>query len=124
MAMTATADFTPTSRRRTNEAPASGLGINGLIALALGVAIVVLLVGFGGGAAASGPLEPASEQSVVVDAIEVYIVQPGDTLWDIAARITPAGGDHGATVDHLSEVAGGAALEIGQRIVIDHAAIG
>jgi hypothetical protein len=123
MAMTATADFTA-SNRTTVTSPRSGLGINGLIALALGIAIVVLLVGFGGGAAASGPLEPASEQSVVVDAIEVYIVQPGDTLWDIAARITPEGGDHRATVDHLSEVAGGASLEIGQRIVIDHAAIG
>jgi hypothetical protein len=122
MTMTATADFPTTSTTTKQSAPS--LGINGVIALVLALAIIVLLVGLGGGAAASGPLEPASVDSAVVDAIEIYIVQPGDTLWDIAARITPEGGDHRATIEHLSQVAGGANLEIGQRIIIDHAAIG
>ncbi|MBT8240272.1 MAG: LysM peptidoglycan-binding domain-containing protein [Acidimicrobiales bacterium] len=80
--------------------------------------------GFGGGLAANSPVEPASADSVVTDAIEIYIVQPGDTLWGIASTITPAGGDVRDTVDYLSTAAGGADLEIGQRIIIDHAALG
>jgi len=105
------------------------LSINGLVAALLAAAIVLgaLLLsalGFGSGVAANSPLEPASAESVVTDAIEIYIVQPGDTLWGIASNITPAGGDMRDTVDYLSTAAGGADLEIGQRIIIDHAALG
>ncbi len=48
----------------------------------------------------------------------VYVVQPGDTLWAIAARFTPAGVDRRHTVDRLAEVTGGALLQPGQRIVL------
>ena len=48
----------------------------------------------------------------------VYLVQPGDTLWDIALAIAP-GDDPRALVHNLAESAGGAALEPGQPIVID-----
>lgn len=34
------------------------------------------------------------------------IVRPGDTLWDHARRMTPAGGDMRATVDELARVNG------------------
>jgi len=117
MTMTATAD--PTTKQpfptTTHSVIAAAIVVG---ALALGA------LGFGGGAAANSRLEPASTDSTVTDAIEIYIVQPGDTLWDIASSITPAGGDVRDTVDYLSSAAGGADLEIGQRIIIDHAALG
>jgi len=113
MTMTATAEKPFPTTTHSIIAAAIVVGALGLGAL-----------GFGGGAAANSPVEPASADSAVVDAIEIYIVQPGDTLWDIASSITPAGGDVRDTVDYLSNAAGGADLEIGQRIIIDHAALG
>ena len=48
----------------------------------------------------------------------VYVVQPGDTLWDIARALAP-GEDPRALVHELAEAAGGASLEPGRQIVID-----
>lgn len=45
----------------------------------------------------------------------VYVVQPGDTLWDIA-RSLDADGDIRALVDELAERAGPGPLEAGARI--------
>lgn len=116
MTMTATHDFTPTTRSNT-----SPLSINVLLAALLGAAIVMAFVGFGGDAAANGPLRPASSESSVVDTIEIYVVQPGDTLWSIATEVSVEGEDIRPIVDHLKSVAGGASLDVGQRIIIDHA---
>jgi hypothetical protein len=45
----------------------------------------------------------------------VYVVQPGDTLWSIAAALHPDGDIRG-TVDRLVERNGTAALQTGQRL--------
>ena len=50
----------------------------------------------------------------------VYVVRPGDTLWDIARALAP-GRDPRVLVHELSGTAGGAALEPGQRILINEA---
>lgn len=47
----------------------------------------------------------------------VYVVQPGDTLWDLARSLAPDE-DPRAVVHELAEAAGGVALEPGQQIVI------
>ena len=101
----------------------SSPSINAWLAMATAAVIVAAFVGLGGDAAANGPLQPASDQSAIVDAIEIYIVQPGDTLWSIATEVSVEGEDVRPIVDHLKSVAGGSALDVGQRIVIDHAAI-
>lgn len=119
MTMTAPLELGP----RPTAAP-PGLVINGVLAALLGLAVLVALVGFGGGAAATDPLQPASSDSEVVDTIEVYVVQPGDTLWSIAARLRPDGADLRPIIDYLDRAAGGSRLDVGQRIIIDHAAVG
>ena len=48
----------------------------------------------------------------------VYVVQPGDTLWSIAERITPDDRDIRHTVDRLAASTGGAMLQPGQRVVL------
>lgn len=101
----------------------SSPSINMWLAVATAAAIVAAFVGLGGDAAANGPLQPASDQSAIVDTIEIYVVQPGDTLWSIATGVSVEGEDVRPIVDHLKSVAGGSALDVGQRIVIDHAAI-
>ena len=49
----------------------------------------------------------------------VYIVQPGDTLWEIADKFNPEGTDIRHTVDELAKVTGGSYLQPGQRIVLN-----
>ena len=95
----------------------SPLAINGLFAVVIALVIIVTLVVTGGDAAADSPA-PVGEPSI--DAIEVYIVQPGDTLWGIASERAQPGDDVQSLVAALNESAGSASLEVGQRIVIDH----
>ena len=70
----------------------------------------------------ANPWPSVGEAALPAELPGVYVVQPGDTLWDIALAIAP-GADPRAWVHELAEAAGGAALEPGQRIVIDAAAI-
>jgi hypothetical protein len=46
---------------------------------------------------------------------DVYVVEPGDTLWSIAGRIAP-GEDPRPIVDELADRAGGSVLRPGQRL--------
>lgn len=48
---------------------------------------------------------------------ELYIVQPGDTLWSIAAGID-TDGDVRDTVDYLANLNGGSSISAGQRLEI------
>jgi Tfp pilus assembly protein FimV len=46
-----------------------------------------------------------------------YVVQPGDTLWDIARRLQPDG-DVRALVGALADANGGTDLRVGQQLAI------
>lgn len=48
----------------------------------------------------------------------VYVVQPGDTLWSIAAELAPES-DPRPVVDALRAANGGPALQVGTRLTID-----
>lgn len=48
----------------------------------------------------------------------VYVVQPGDTLWEIGLRLNPPGRDVRPFVDRLIDAAGSSVLQPGQRIVL------
>lgn len=92
-------------------------------AIAVVVIILAAVLGFGSDAAATGTLQPASGASEVADTIEIYVVQPGDTLWAIASSIAMPGEDVRPLVDALQVVSGGSNLEVGQRLIIDHTMI-
>ncbi len=87
--------------------------------IVIAVIIVAAAIGFASDAAASSPFDASSG----ADTIEIYVVQPGDTLWEIAGTIATDGEDLRPIVDALQEASGGSSLEIGQRIVIDHTLI-
>ncbi len=63
----------------------------------------------GSSAAASTPVVEAVPAAVVVG--------PGDTLWSIARSIQPSG-DVRPLVDALADANGGAAVRVGQRLVV------
>ena len=65
----------------------------------------------------ANPWPSTGDASLPAELPGVYVVKPGDTLWDIALAIAP--GDPRALVHDLAEAAGGAALEPGQQLVID-----
>jgi LysM repeat protein len=47
---------------------------------------------------------------------QVYVVQPGDTLWSIASSLTD--GDIRSFVDELTDLNGTASVDVGQRLVL------
>jgi Tfp pilus assembly protein FimV len=76
------------------------------------VVLTVLVLAFAGGRAmadgqADREVRPAA----------VYVVRPGDTLWDIAMRLAPDR-DPRAVTAALERAAGGTTIRAGQRIVL------
>ncbi len=69
------------------------------------------LVGRVNGSPGSTPAGAAGEPVV-------YVVQAGDTLWEIAERINPPGVDLRLTVDRLTVASGGPLILPGQRITL------
>jgi len=66
----------------------------------------------------ANPWPSTGDVSIPAELPGVYIVQPGDTLWDIAVAIAPDEDPRGL-VHELADAAGGSTLEPGQQIVID-----
>ncbi|MCY3649629.1 MAG: LysM domain-containing protein [Acidimicrobiaceae bacterium] len=68
----------------------------------------------------ANPWPSTGEVTIPAQLPGVYIVKPGDTLWDIAVAIAP-GTDPRGLVHELADAVGGAALEPGQQIFLDAA---
>jgi Tfp pilus assembly protein FimV len=82
------------------------------VAFVLLVVAAILALTFVGGRAtadgsAPGEIRPAA----------VYVVRPGDTLWDLAVALAPDR-DPRVVVAALERAAGGATVHPGQRIVL------
>ena len=88
-------------------------------AAAAAVITVLLAVARPDAAPSNGLPADGSTDSVAVDfdASSIYVVAPGDTLWDIARALAP-GTDPRLVVHELAKAAGGADLQPGQRITI------
>lgn len=82
-----------------------------LVVAAVLVGLVLGMISVGRQAGASRPPDADADESVS------YVVQPGDTLWAIARRLSP-GQDPRPLVAALDDVAGGAVLQPGQALVI------
>jgi len=82
-----------------------------LVAL-LAIALTVLVVWGPTVRATSDPGEPLPVRTVVV--------QPGETLWDIAAQVDPAGntGEMVHQIAKLNALPGTGELQIGQQIAV------
>lgn len=68
-----------------------------------------------------GVIRPARAESATgATPVVVYTVQPGDTLWDYASSITPAGDDVNETVDTLVRLNNldSVSLQAGQRLLV------
>ena len=94
-----------------------------VVALILAVALVVVaMAGIqallpSAGAGGGRPLSATDGSAPVTAGHETLLVQPGQTLWDIARDLQPTG-DHRALVDELAALNGGATLEAGQALVL------
>lgn len=79
------------------------------VAVLLALGIVIVAGRAGGALGGSSLATPESRPSVI------YVVQPGDTLWEIAATLAPER-DPREVVDAIADVRGNGPLEIGERI--------
>jgi Tfp pilus assembly protein FimV len=104
---------TPHTPARTNRASPATFRRRRLAVLAGGAALIPaaqLCAALLGGGPITAPEGPSREV-----AAHVYVVQPGDTLWSIAARVRP-GADPRPLVQALTSDLGGASLRPGEAL--------
>lgn len=85
--------------------------------VAAGLLAVVYLLAGAALAGTAGGGSPSAAAGATSPAAAVHVVQPGDTLWSIAAAAAPDV-DVRVTVDRLSELNGRGPLVVGQRLVL------
>ena len=116
------ADAAPTAVARPERLPESVYRRRRTVAALVAAALVTMALVVGRPdrvpVGEANPWPSTAEVSLSAELPGVYVVQPGDTLWDIARALAP-GEDPRALVHELAGTAGGATLEPGQRIVID-----
>ncbi len=103
---------TPVSLPRVPPAVYRRRRLGVLIALGLLVAVGLGVLGTPWSGTGRSPLPAAGTETA-----GEYVVQPGDTLWSIAAEVAPDR-DRRVVVDRLAAANGGPELRIGQRLVI------
>ena len=103
--------------------PRSGMAQLRVVACLAVVALTGLTaLAVGGPAPAPAPIPAPAAGSAASSAAsqvgEVWVVQPGDSLWSIAAAVAP-GADLRPVVDQLAARTGGVNLQPGQRISME-----
>jgi hypothetical protein len=95
-----------------------------VVALILAVALVVVaMTGIRAvlrpltGSVDGRPLSTVDGSAPVPAGTETILVQPGETLWDVARDLQPSG-DVRPLVDELAALNGGATLEAGQNLLL------
>ncbi len=89
-----------------------------LVALTLALALAATLADAAFGALSATPRGAARTAGADPAATaEVHVVQPGDTLWSIAATVAPDA-DPRSVVDALVDLNGSATISVGQRVVL------
>jgi hypothetical protein len=83
-----------------------------VVAAAVG-AVVLVMAGKAGAALGGSPLAVPERRP----AVSHSVVQPGDSLWSIAARLDP-GGDPRPVVDELTAARGGTPLVPGEVVTL------
>jgi Tfp pilus assembly protein FimV len=98
-----------------------------LVALVVAVALIAgLAMAVQAIAQAASTVGPSAPESLESEGAgpprpvegEVYVVQPGDTLWSIAAELAPES-DPRPIVDALRAANGGSELQVGDRLTVD-----
>lgn len=94
--------------------PAGGVRLVMLVGLMVVLAAAWSIAGWAAGPGSG--VDPVGA-GTTPEAQTIVVVQPGDTLWSIAADLDPDG-DLRATVDRLADRNGGSGLTVGQRLVV------
>ena len=77
----------------------------------------VILSATGTASVADGVIgDRADVSGAFIQGEQLYIVQPGDTLWSIASSLTD--GDIGSFVDELIALNGAVSVDVGQSLVL------
>jgi hypothetical protein len=105
-----------TGERRSERAlrPSGGVRFVVLVGLMVVMAMAWSIAGWVAGPGSG--IDPVGA-GTTPEAQTIVVVQPGDTLWSIAAELEPDG-DLRATVDRLADRNGGSTLTVGQRLVV------
>jgi hypothetical protein len=85
------------------------------IALVVGLVVVLRPLLLPGGDPLVVPVR--ATPAAAAGGARVYVVQPGDTLWNIARQLHPQD-DPRPVVDQLASQLHGASLQVGQRLVL------
>jgi len=80
--------------------------------------LLALVIGLRGAAVGISALVTGSATATDGAAAEtVHVARPGDTLWEVAGRYAPQV-DPRVAIDDLIALNGGAALQVGQRVLL------
>lgn len=104
------------SPARVRRGGVAGLVVAACVAVVALTGVTALVAGRPAPAAAADPTPVAT--AAALPAGGVWVVQPGDSLWSIAAAVAP-GADLRPVVDELARRAGGGSLQPGQRIALE-----
>jgi hypothetical protein len=104
-------------RRRALPDRATRIRRRRLAVLVVGIVVLAALAGLVKAVVTAGSSQIPAQSGPEPISQDVYVVQPGDTLWSIAARLAPEA-DPRPIVEELRELNDGVELEVGTRLAV------